>query len=39
VLLVAPAERLRDKVTETGMRMREVATQLSTAHTRSGRVA
>ncbi|MCW2549322.1 MAG: IclR family transcriptional regulator [Mycobacterium sp.] len=39
VLLVAPAERLRDKVAETGMRMREVATQLSTAYTRSGRVA
>jgi DNA-binding IclR family transcriptional regulator len=39
VLLVAPAERLRDKVAETGERMREVATQLSTAHTRSGQVA
>jgi DNA-binding IclR family transcriptional regulator len=39
VLLVAPAERLRDKVAETGDRMRLAAAQLSTAGTPSGRAA
>jgi DNA-binding IclR family transcriptional regulator len=39
VLLVAPAERLRDRVAETGDRMRAIATQLSTARTASGRTA
>jgi DNA-binding IclR family transcriptional regulator len=39
VLLVAPAERLRDKVAETGNRMRLAAAQLSTAGTPSGRAA
>lgn len=39
VLLVAPAERLRDKVAATGSRMREVAAELSTAGRPSGRAA
>lgn len=39
VLLVAPAERLREKVVETGERMREVAAALSTTPAPSGRAA